>query len=57
MVWEIAVDERDRHKQQEEMTTPKDNRSSVKRSCRVSIVASTVLLLHGLRFSGATSPM
>ena len=41
---------------QREKTTPKDNPPSVKRVCRVSLVASTALLLHGLRCS-ATSPM
>ena len=37
--------------------TPTDNPPSVKRMCRVSLVASSMLLLHGLRCSGATSPM
>ena len=55
-VWEIAVDERDRHSQREEKTTPEDNPPSVKRMCRVSLVASAMLLLHGLRCSGATRP-
>ena len=35
---------------------PKDNPPSVKRMCRASHVASILLLLHGLRCSGATSP-
>ena len=53
-VWEVAVDERDRHSQREEKTKRKDNPPSVKRLCRVSLVASTMLLLHGgLRCSGA----
>ena len=56
-VWEIAADGRDRHSQREEKMTPKGNPPSVKRMCRVSLVASTMLLLHGLRCSGATSPM
>ena len=56
-VWETAVDERGRHSQREEKTTPKDNPPSVKRMCRVSLVASTMMLLHGLRCSGAASPM
>ena len=46
-VWEVAVDERGRHSQREEKTTPKDNPPSMKRVCRVSLVASTMLLLHG----------
>ena len=37
--------------------TPKDNPPSVKRMCCVSLFASTMLLLHGLRCSGATSSM
>ena len=52
-VWEIAVDERDRHSQREEKTTPKDSPPSVKRICRFSLVASTIPLLHGLRCSDA----
>ena len=56
-VWEIAVDGRDRHTQREEKMTPKDNPPIVKRMCSVSLVASTMLLLHGLGCSGATSPM
>ena len=35
----------------------KDSPPSVKRMCRVSLVASTMLFLRGLRCSGATSPM
>ena len=56
-VSEIAVDERDRHSQREENMTLKDNPPRVKRMCRVSLVGSTILLLHGLRCSGATGPM
>ena len=56
-VREIAVDERDPHSQREEKMTPEDSSPSVKRMCRVSLAASTMLLLHGLRCSGATSPM
>ena len=37
--------------------TLNDNLPSVKRVCLVSLVASTVLLLHWLRCCGATSPM
>ena len=55
-VWEITVDERDRHSQREGKTTRKDNPPSVKRMCRVSLVAIP-MLLHGQRCSGATSPM
>ena len=54
---DIAVDERDRHNQREEIATPKYNPPSVKLMCRVSLVASTVQLLHGLRCSGAAGPM
>ena len=56
-VWEIAVYERDRHSQREEKMTPEDKPPRVTRMCRVSLVASTMLLRHGLRCSGATHPM
>ena len=56
-VWEIAVDERDRHIQREENMTPKDNPPSVKRMFRVTLVASTMLLLLGLRCTVASIPV
>ena len=55
-VWEIAVDERDRHSQREENMTPEDNPPSVKRICRVSLVASIMLLLHGAEMLRCDEP-